>query len=280
MIEAIFKYSFLQNAFLASIFAGVICGIIGVIIVEKKLLMMSGGIAHTAYGGVGLGYLLGFEPMLGAGIFSVTAAVTIGAIRRKNTRNSDVIIAVLWSLGMALGIIFTEMMPGYPPDMNSYLFGNILSVTKADLDTIIVLTIIVSAVIWIFYNDFKAFLFDEKFAAISGLNTALLEYLLLIMTALSVVALIRIAGIILVIVLLSAPAACASFICKTLRGRMLTAIILSTLFSFAGITVSFYSGLPAGAVTVVISAAIYLLLACFKAVFKKKYGKNHKRLYH
>lgn len=270
MLEAIFKYSFLQNAIIASVFAGIICGIIGVIIVEKKLLMMSGGIAHTAYGGVGLGYLLGFEPMLGAGIFSVGAALTIGTIRRKNSRNSDVIIAVLWSLGMALGIIFTEMMPGYPPDMNSYLFGNILSVTKVDLNITIILTLIVTAVICIFYNDFKAFLFDEKFAAISGINTALLEYILLIITALSVVALIRIAGIILVIVLLSAPAACAGYICKTLKGRMFTAVVLSIIFSFIGITVSYYSGLPAGAVTVVTSAVVYLFIAAISSLRLKK----------
>lgn len=270
MIEAILKYSFLQNALFASLFAGVLCGIIGVIIVEKKLLMLSGGIAHTAYGGVGLGYLLGFNPMLGAGLFSVGAAVTISTIRRKNIRNSDVIISVLWSLGMALGIIFTEMMEGYPPDMSSYLFGNILSVTKDDLKIITVLTIIVAAITFIFFNDLKSFLFDEKFAAISGLNTAFFEYLLLIMTALSVVALIRVAGIILVIVLLSAPAACAGFVCKTLKGRIIAAIILSIVFSVFGITVSYYSGLPAGAVTVVISTGVYLLFSSFKAVFKKK----------
>ncbi len=267
MIEALFKYSFLQNAVIASVFAGIICGIIGVIIVEKKLLMLSGGIAHTAYGGVGLGYLLGFEPLFGAGIFSVTAAVAIGTIRRKNNRNSDVIIAVLWSLGMALGIVFTELMPGYPPDMSSYLFGNILSVKNSDLYMIIALTLIVAAIIFIFYNDFKAFLFDEKFAFVSGLNTAFLEYLLLIITALSVVALIRTAGIILVIVLLSAPAGCAGFICKTLKGRMMLATLLSILFSVTGITVSYYSGMPAGAVTVIISAVCYFLIAVFK---KKK----------
>lgn len=269
MIDAILKYSFLQNAFIASVLAGIICGIIGVILVEKKLLMMSGGIAHTAYGGVGLGYLLGFEPMLGAGIFSVTSALIIGKIRRKNTRNSDVIIAILWSLGMSAGIIFTEIMPGYPPDMNSYLFGNILSVTKADLCIILSLAVIVTAVIFVFFNDWKAFLFDEKFSSISGMKTAVLEYLLLILTALSVVALIRTAGIILVIVLLSAPAACSALISKTLKVRMITAIILSILFSFIGITVSYYSGLPTGAVTVIISALSYFLLSIFKLkVFK------------
>ena len=266
MIEALFKYSFLQNAVIASVFAGIICGIIGVIIVEKKLLMMSGGIAHTAYGGVGLGYFLNIEPILGAGIFAVTAAVIIGKIRRANSKNSDVIIALLWSLGMALGIIFTELMPGYPPDMNSYLFGNILSVTNTDLYVIIGLTIIVAFIIIILFNDWKAFLFDDKFAMISGIKTAFLEYLLLIITALSVVALIRVAGIILVIVLLSAPAACAGFISKTLAGRMVTAVIFSIAFSITGITVSYYSGLPSSAVIVLVSAITYFLLFILKKI--------------
>lgn len=267
MIKALLEYSFLQNAVIAALFSSIICGIIGVVIVEKKLLMMSGGIAHTAYGGVGLGYLLGFEPMLGAGIFSVAAALIIGKIRRKNAKNSDVVIGLLWSLGMASGILFTELMTGYPPDMNSYLFGNILSVTKSDLYMIITLTVIVVLVIAVFFNDWKAFLFDERFCAIVGMKTALLEYLLLIITALSVVALIRVAGIILVIALLSAPAACAGYITKTLKGRMIAAVSLSALFCLVGITVSYYSGLPSGAVIVFVCSITYFLLS---AVCRKR----------
>src|SRR5574344_249746 len=133
MISALFKYQFLQNAVIASVLASIICGIIGVIIIEKKLIMMSGGIAHTAYGGVGLGYLCGFEPMIGAVLFSVGAAFGIGAIKRRGGVNTDVIIALLWSTGMALGTAFIGFMDGYPPDMSSYLFGNILTVTKSDL---------------------------------------------------------------------------------------------------------------------------------------------------
>ena len=115
MLEALTKYSFLQNALIAGILASVLCGIIGVIITEKKLLIMSGGIAHTAYGGVGLGYLLGFEPIIGAGIFSVAAALIIGTVRRKNTAHSDIIISLLWSLGMAAGIAFKEGIPQTSP---------------------------------------------------------------------------------------------------------------------------------------------------------------------
>lgn len=147
MIKALLEYQFLQNALIAGILASVVCGIIGVIIIEKKLVMMSGGIAHTSYGGVGLGYLLGFEPIIGAFIFSVCAAFGIGYIKRKGYTRSDVVIGLFWSLGMALGILFIALMPGYPPDLSSYLFGSILSVTKADLYLMICLTLIVMIII-------------------------------------------------------------------------------------------------------------------------------------
>jgi zinc transport system permease protein len=166
--------------------------------------MMSGGIAHTAYGGVGLGYLLGFEPIIGAFIFAICSAVGIGYIKRKGGARSDVIIGLFWSLGMALGILFIALTPGYPPDLSSYLFGSILSVTKADLYLIVILTFIVTAIVVLLYNDWKAYLFDEEFASIIGVRTAFLEYLLLILIAMTIVVLIRVVGIILVLALLTA----------------------------------------------------------------------------
>ena len=119
MLKTILAYQFLQNAILAGILASIVCGLIGVIVIEKKLVMMSGGIAHTAYGGVGFGYFCGMEPIIGAFIFTILAAFGIGIIKRKGGGNSDVIIGLFWSLGMALGIVFLSLMPGYPPDMNS-----------------------------------------------------------------------------------------------------------------------------------------------------------------
>lgn len=263
MIKAIAEYGFLQNAVLAGFLASVICGVIGVIIVEKKLLMMSGGIAHTAYGGVGLGYLLGFEPVLGAGIFSVAAAILIGIIRRKNSVYTDVIISLLWALGMALGIAFVGFMPGYPPDINSYLFGNILSVTKKDIYIMLSITVIVLLAIVALFNDWKAFLFDSRFSKVSGLKTAFLEYLLLIIVALSIVVLIRVVGIILAIALLSAPAACAALLTKSFKGRMLTASVLSFVFCFAGLAASYYLSIASGAAIVFVAVSAYFLLLLF-----------------
>ena len=259
MIQAIFGYQFMQNAVLAGILASIVCGIIGVMIVEKKLVMMSGGIAHTAYGGVGLGYLFNFPPILGAFFFAVAAAFGIGFIKRKGGTRSDVIISMFWSLGMALGILFIALRPGYPPDLSSYLFGNILSVTQADLWLMVFLALFVIAIVAILYQDWKNYLFDEEFAYVMGKPTDWLEYMLLLLVALTVVVLIRVVGIILVISLLAAPAAIAEMISRTFEKRILMAVLFGLLTTLGGLTLSYYFNIASGASIVMLSAAIYLM---------------------
>jgi len=266
MIDALLRYQFLQNALLSGILASIVCGIIGVIIVEKKLVMMSGGIAHTSYGGVGLGYLMGFEPIIGAFLFSICAALGIGYIKRKGGAHSDVVIGLFWSLGMALGILFIFLMPGYPPDLSSYLFGSILSVTKADLYLMISLTIIVTAVVFILFNDWKAYLFDEEFASIKGIKTTFLEYLLLVLIAMTVVVLIRVVGIILILALLTAPAATAGMFTQSLAKRMLYSVILGIIFCTAGLWISYAINIASGAAIVILSALCYFLIYMTRSV--------------
>ena len=266
MINAILHYQFMQNAAMAGILASIVCGIIGVIIVEKKLVMMSGGIAHTAYGGVGLGYLLGFEPILGAFFFAVCAALGIGYINRKGGARADIIIGLFWSLGMALGILFIALMPGYPPDLNSYLFGNILSVTKSDLRLTAAAATFVALIVILFYHHWKAYLFDEQFASILGVKTSFLEYLLLILVALTVVVLIRVVGIILVLALLTAPAATAGLLSQKLHQRMLYAILLGSIFCITGLYLSYQWNIASGAVIVILSVACYFLVYLIRAV--------------
>src|SRR3712207_3719415 len=161
MINAFFHYAFMRHAVIGVVLASVVCGIIGTIVVEKKLVMMSGGIAHTAFGGIGMGYFLGIEPMIGALVFSILSALGIAKIKRGTNTNSDTLIGMFWSLGMALGIIFIAFTPGYPPDMNSYLFGNILRVSTVDVNIMAILDVIVVAIVVILFNYFKAYLFDD-----------------------------------------------------------------------------------------------------------------------
>ena len=272
MIGALLEYQFLQNAVYAGILASIVCGIIGVIIVEKKMVMMSGGIAHTAYGGVGLGYLAGFEPIAGAFLFSIAAAVGIGLINRKGGGRSDVVIALFWSLGMALGILFIALMSGYPPDLSSYLFGSILAVTKADLYLMLCLTLIVILVIASLYNYWKAYLFDEEFAAIIGLKRAFMEYLLLVLVAMTVVVLIRVVGIILVLALLTAPAAITSLITPSLKNRMLYAILFGIVFCMVGLWFSYTLNIASGAAIVILAVICYLF-----SYIVNTFGKRFKR---
>lgn len=274
MIKALFEYQFIQNALLAGILASIVCGIIGVIIVEKKLVMMSGGIAHTSYGGVGLGYLLGFEPIIGAFLFSICAALGIGYIRRKGGVRSDVIIGLFWSLGMALGILFIALMPGYPPDLSSYLFGSILSVTKSDIYLMVCLTLIVTFVIVVLFNNWKAYLFDEEFASIIGIKTAFLEYLLLVLIAMTVVVLIREVGIILVLALLTAPAATAGMLTSNLKSRMIYSVLLGSVFCIAGLFISYEMNIASGAVIVILSVICYLLSYTARLIYIKLKGKR------
>ena len=153
-MDAILKYNFLQNAIMAAILASIACGVIGTYIMEKKLVMMSGGIAHTAFGGIGLGYFLKVEPILTALGVSVLAAVGVAAVKRQAKTDTDLLIGMFWSLGMALGVVFIAMTPGYPPDTASYLFGNILAVSRTDLRLILALDLLVLAMVIAFFQVF------------------------------------------------------------------------------------------------------------------------------
>ncbi len=271
MIEAILRYQFLQHAVLASLLASVLCGLVGVITVEKKLVMMSGGIAHTAYGGVGLGYLAGFEPMLGAILFSLLSSFGIGYMRRRGGTNSDVIIALFWSLGMASGIAFVGLASGYPPDINSYLFGSILAVTRTDLTLMAGLALAVVLILVAFFNDWKSFLFDSGFASITGMRTRFLEYLLLAVIAMTVVVLIRVSGIMLAIALLTAPASCAALLSNRLGGRMLLACGFSAAFCLLGLALSYFLEIPSGATIIGVAVLTYA------ALYFGKMAHSHKQ---
>ncbi len=270
VIEAFLDYRFMQNALAAALLSGLLCGLVGVIIVEKRLVMMSGGIAHTAYGGVGLGYLCGFSPLLGAILFSLGAAFGIGEVRRKSSSGTDILISLFWSLGMAAGIVFVALSPGYPPDLNSYLFGNILTVTSADLWLMAGVGALVVLLVLIFFEDLRAYLFDETFAAVSGMRVRVLEYLILGMIALAVVVLLRVTGIMLAIALLTAPAATAAMLTRRLLPRMLTAAGLSAAFAVVGLIVSFYFDIPSGATVVALAVLTYAAVYAVRALWRRK----------
>lgn len=266
LLSNVFQYQFIQNAIVASVLASIVCGIIGVIIVEKRLVMMSGGIAHTSYGGIGLGYLLGFEPILGAFLISTLAALGIGYIKRRGGTHSDVIIGLFWSLGMAMGILFIGLMPGYPPEVSSYLFGSILSVTMKDIYIMAILTFCIALVVIVLFDYWKAYMFDEEFASIIGIKTAFLEYLLFVLIAMSVVVLIRVVGIILILALFTAPPAIATLLTPSLKSRMVYSVLLGNLFCLVGLWISYILNIASGASIVIVSAMSYVIVYIINAL--------------
>lgn len=275
MLKALFEYNFLQNAFLCSILISIACGIIGTVIILKRLVMMSGGIAHTSFGGVGLGYFLGIEPIIGALVFAVASAIGIGYIGKKSHRGSDVATGIFWSAGMASGILFISFTPGYPPDISSYLFGDILTVSRTDLLFTVILDAIVVFFIIAFYNCFRAYLFDEEFVAVLRINVNLINSVLHVIIALTIVILIRAVGIVLVIALLTAPAAIARLFSGNLKSIMLLSVFISLVLCFAGLWVSYRFNIASGAAIALLSSILYFAANIIKRFSELKTGSNY-----
>ena len=272
MIETILKYNFLQNAIMAAVLASIACGVIGVYIMEKKLVMMSGGIAHTAFGGIGLGYFLKVEPIFTALGVSVIAALAVAALKRKAMTDSDLLIGMFWSLGMALGVVFIAMTPGYPPDIASVLFGNILAVSRSDLRLILGLDILVLATVYAFFQAFKAYIFDEEFASVAGVPVRALEYLMYVLVAVTVVVMIRVVGIILVIALLTAPPAIAKQFTYDMKKIMALSVLLGIGFCFTGLWVSYTVRLASGASIVMVAVGAYALVSLGRFGLRRRGG--------
>lgn len=273
MLRALFQYSFIQNAFLCSILISVVCGIVGTIIIQKKLVMLSGGIAHTSFGGVGFGYLIGIEPILGAFAFAIAAALGIGYISKKSHQSSDVATGIFWSAGMASGILFISFTPGYPPDMTSYLFGDILTVSRIDLLLTLILDLIIAFLSFSFYNCLKAYLFDEEFAAVLKIRTNIINSILHVFIALTIVILIRAVGIILVLALLTAPSAIAALFSSNLKTIILSSMLISLLSCLIGLWISYSVGISSGASIVLFTAFLYLTAQIVKKVITAR--SNH-----
>lgn len=265
-MTAFFGNIFIQQAIWAALFASVVCGIIGTIIVEKKLVSMSGGIAHTSFGGIGLGYLGGFEPIIGGLLFALIASISIATIRKRSNTGSDTLIGMFWSVGMALGILFIALMEGYPPDMTSYLFGQILLVSASYLKIMAVLSGVIVLGVTILFNYWKSFLFDEEFSKVIGIPTVFFEYGLYVLIALSIVILIKVVGIILVIALLTVPPAIAKLLTHQLIRIMILSSCLGIVFSFGGLVISYFLDIPSGATIILLSIVTYLIVLGLKTV--------------
>ncbi len=269
MLEVL-QYDFMRNALLAGLLAAVACGIVGVYVVVKRVVSISGGIAHTAFGGIGLGYFLGISPILGATFFTLVSALFMGLVSRRTRLPEDTPIGIMWAMGMALGVIFVGLTPGYAPDLFSYIFGNILTVPSSDLVLMLALDAIIVLIVIGLYKEFLALSFDEEFGTVVGVPVPALYLLLLSMIALTVVVLIRGVGIILVISLLTIPAALARQFTYNLRKMMLLAILFGALFTFGGLWLSYVLDLASGATIIIFSGVVLLAYFGFSRLRRRR----------
>jgi len=254
---ALFNFEFFRNAFLAAFMASLTCGIIGTYIVSRRIVFISGGITHASFGGIGMGYYFGIDPILGAVGFGILSALGIELFTKKANLREDSAIAMLWSLGMALGIIFIFITPGYAPNLMSYLFGNILTVSKNDLLFLLFLSVFIIGFFLIFYRMIIFVSFDEEFALTNNAPVRLFNSLLISLVALTIVLNIRVVGIILVMSLLTIPQAIANLFTKRFDVMILYSIAFGFLGSVIGLAISYLYDIPSGAAIIFTLVVLY-----------------------
>jgi zinc transport system permease protein len=265
-LRALGEFSFLRQALLAGLAASVASGVVGSFVVTRRITAIAGSLAHAVLGGMGAAYYLSvaqgwtwLHPLHGAVFAAALAALLLGWVRARSADREDTIIAALWAVGMAVGVLFLFHTPGYKADLMSYLFGNVLLADAGTLRLLLVLDSIILAVVGLFYHPLLAICFDEEFARLRGVPVARFYTLLLLLTALTVVTLIYVVGVVMVIALLTLPVAAAGRFVRQLWQMMLGAALLSGLLTTAGLGVSYTSDLPTGATTVLLAGLVYLL---------------------
>jgi len=258
MLESL-QFEFLRNALLAGLMASVICGCIGTLIVVNRIVFLSGGIAHAAFGGIGIAFFFGIPFLAGTMGFSLLAALVMTAVTLRAKHRADTIIGVLWALGMAIGVILLDLTPGYTVDLMSYLFGSILAVPPSSLWQMLALGCVMIVVVRYFHYDLMAMSYDEEFARLRGVPVRFLYFLLVSMTAISIVLLMRVVGLILVIALLTIAPFIAERYSKSLYQMMLGSGALNILFTLLGLWLSYRFNLTSGASIILVAGFFFFI---------------------
>lgn len=257
--EALIEHRFLQYALAAGLLASVGCGVIGTCVVVKRISFLAGSIAHAVLGGLGVAHFFGLSAYGGALVAALAAAMAVGWLHLRRGEDEDVLIAAVWSVGMAVGVVFIARTPGYVTDLTGYLFGNILLVEPRALMFMAVLDVVVIVLVALFYRPLLAVMLDEELARLRGVPTTAVYLLLLAMVALAIVLLLPVVGLLLVLALLTLPAAIARRFARTLAGIMALATLLGFAFTSMGLAASYAPDLPPGATVVLIAGLAYIL---------------------
>ncbi len=272
MPEALLRFEFLQHAVLAILLGSVACGLIGGLLFVNRLSSLSGGISHAVFGGLGLSLLAGIPPLAGATAASIIAALLLGFISARARSRSEAAIAAVWSIGMSLGLIFVSLAPGYRGDLMGYLFGSVLAVPAADLVLTGAVDAAALAFVLLFYRRILCVSFDPEYGATRGIGAGALYTAFLCLTGLSVVVLMRSVGLVMVIALLTIPAASARLLTHRLPVMMALACCFSAVSGLAGLYASWELDLPAGACIVLASAALFGCISAGRALSSRARG--------
>ena len=259
------QYTFFQHALIGSLLASIVCGMVGTYIVTRRLVFISGGLTHASFGGIGLGLYTGFPPILSAALFAVLSAFGVEWLSKRKDMREDSAIAVFWTLGMALGIIFTFLSPGFAPDLSAYLFGNILTITLADIALLAALVAVLTLFFVLYLRPIVYVAFDREFARSQGIPVQLFEYAMMMFIALSIVACLRMVGIVLVISLLTIPQMTANLFSYRFHQIIWLSIGIGYLSCLGGLLISFYLNVPSGASIIFFSIIIYALCKAGKS---------------
>lgn len=265
----IFQFEFIQNAIIAGLLVSIASGIIGSLIVVNRMVFLAGGIAHTSYGGIGLAVYFGLPIFLGASVFAVLAALLMAVITLNQRDKIDTFIGLIWAVGMAIGIIFVDLTPGYNVDLMSYLFGSILAVGNEDLQYMSVLLTAIIIIVTLFYREILAVSYDSEYASLRGINVKFFYTLILVLSALTVVIAIKVVGLILVIALLTIPIYIAEKLSKSLGMMMFVAGLLSSAFTLVGLWFSYQFDLTSGASIILVSAVALSIFLLFSKMAKR-----------
>jgi len=254
----ILNFEFMQNAVAAGLLISIICGIMGTLVVVNRIVFLSGGIAHAAYGGIGMAFYFKWPIMVSTMGFSLAASLLMAAVTLKARHRADTIIGVIWALGMAFGIIMVDLTPGYNVDLMSYLFGSILTVPKSDILIMLVMAVIIAVLAAWFYKDILAVSYDEEFAQVRGLPVKRIYFGLIALLGLTVVMVIQVVGLIMVIALLTIPPFMVEKYAKSLGSMMIGSSILGACFTLTGLWLSYRFDLTSGAAIILVAGIAFL----------------------
>lgn len=268
MGESIFQYEFVIKSLLGAVFASITAGLAGTYIVTRKMVFLSGGITHASFGGIGIGYYVGINPVIGAAVFGVLSALGVEYLSVKHKIREDSAIGILWAFGMAIGIIFIYLTPGYTPNLLGYLFGSILTVTRADIAALGIMSVVLIIYFSIFYRTILYISFDEVFARTYSSYVDYFKYLTTALMALTIVLNIRMAGVVLVISLLTIPPNIAMLFTKIYSKIVIWSIVAGFAGTATGFIISYFAGIPAGATIIFTLVIIWIISRTINQLLK------------